>query len=171
MSSLRILGGKLMATWVLAGPAFFAGSAATLLGISILFGKEMESGPLDSVRALGALLRWFGLSFWYGIALTAVVGVCHWIGLRAETASRVWMWTIGWATAMIVLPPLGSAIFVRNEMVRAAIALLNPLLDEATWKVQDPPIVLFASIGVWIVFTAVVFIDNARRLPRRASRG
>ena len=171
MSPLRILWGKLLATWTLAGPAYVAGVAASLLGVSLLVVESYEYRSFDRAEVFGVLLSWAGVMVWYGIALTTVIAVCHWIGLRAESASRVWMWTIGWATAMVVLPPMAVAIFDRNAAIRAVIGLFNPLLDEGTWDVDDPPIVLLASIGVWLVFTAALFVDNAYRLPRRASRG
>ena len=165
MGALRILWGKLVASWMLAGPAFVAGFGAALLGVGIFAAHE------PTRWGMGALIEFAGVTFWYFVALTAVVGVCHWIGLRAETASRVWMWTIAWATAMLVLPPIGMVIFERIDEVQLAINLLNPLLNESTWEPLEPPVLLFASTLVWIVFTAAVFIDNARQLPRRAARG
>ncbi|MCP4869375.1 MAG: ABC transporter permease subunit [Proteobacteria bacterium] len=171
MSALRILWGKLLAAWALAAPAYLAGVVATALGVSLVLADSFEYRSFDRLEAFGVLLSWGGVTLWYGVALTTVVAVCHWIGLRAESASRVWMWTIGWATAMLVLPPLAAAIFDNQASIRAVIGLINPLLDEATWDVDDPPIVLFCSIGVWLMFTAALFVDNAYRLPRRASRG
>ena len=146
LSSGEILWGKLLSTGLLMLPAFATGVFMLFLGMAL----AAEGQNLSSVAQTYLLLRWVGLCLWMGAALLAVANVCHWIGLRARSASRVWLWTVAWAVVMAVGPPLFLAMFERVEAVQFLVGSVSPLISEQFWAWRsEAPIQLYCAVGGW----------------------
>jgi len=170
MKPSRILWGKLFSTGLLMAPAYATGVLMFGLGLGLVVEDWVPLSSRERLEAFGVLLRWVGVSLWFGVALFAVANVCHWIGLRASSASRVWISTVTWSTAMVLGPPLLLALFGGDEAAQVIVGLVNPLLTENTWEAKEPPWMVVASIGFWSVGALVLFVLNTRLLPRRASQ-
>ena len=104
MSSAEILWGKLMSTGLLAVPAWLTGSLMMFLAVGLAADAAWE---WQRIEVAGWFLRVIGLTAWTAVALVGLANLCHWIGLRARSASRVWMWTVGlavvWAIGLAVM--------------------------------------------------------------------
>lgn len=170
LGPVRILWGKLLSTGLLMAPAYATGVLMFGLGLGLVVEDWVPLSSGQRVEALGVLLRWITVSGWFAVALFTVANGCHWIGLRASTASRVWVSTVTWATVLVVGPPLMFALFEGNEIAEVVIGVLNPLMSENTWEADELPWHIGVSILAWGSAAVVMFAVNVRLLPRRASR-
>jgi len=170
MSSVRILWGKLFSSGLLVAPAWTAGTCMLFLGIMV-WAREPAWDTYREFELAGWLLRAAGLSAWTGLGLLTVANLCHWIGLRARSASRVWLWTVGLAATWVIGPWILLAISDGSDIVLFVVGWINPLISEQLWqRPWEVPIQLFVAVGVWGVVALALFIDNVRGLARRAIR-
>ena len=168
MTSAEILWGKLMSTGLLAVPAWLTGSVMMFLAVGLAVDSTWE---VQRFQVIGWLLRVVGLTAWSAVALVCVANLCHWIGLRARSASRVWLWTVGLATMWVIGPPILLVLGEGNDAVAFIVAQINPLISEQLWdRPAEHPIQLFVSVGTWAALALAVFVDNVRGLSRRAIR-
>ena len=168
MSSAEILWGKLMSTGLLAAPAWVTGSLMMFLAVGLAADTWSE---YQHFQVAGWLLRVTGLTAWTGVALVAVANLCHWIGLRARSASRVWLWTVGLATCWAIGPWILLVLGEGNDVVEFVVSWINPLISEQLWnRPAQLPVQLFVAVGIWATVALAVFVDNVRGLSRRAIR-
>jgi ABC-type Na+ efflux pump permease subunit len=167
MSSAEILWGKLLSTGLVTAPAF--GAAVFMLFLAIALQVQHDAGFAEA-DGLGWLLRAAGLSAWLGAALLAVANLCHWIGLRSRSASRVWIWTVSLAAAWVVGPFIALALGDGVTVVEFLVAMVNPVASEQFLENRELPIQLYVSVGLWASLALAAFVDNVRQLNRRAVR-
>ena len=98
------------------------------------------------------------------MVLVALAVSCHSIGLRARTASRVWIWTVLWAGWNVAGSVLLRFLVDGLDAAELLAGVWNPLLADDTWNFAKSPTSLAVSTAVWAIFSAVVFLDNTRRI-------
>lgn len=164
LSPARILRSKLSATLLFAGPPWLL--ASCLVWLAAMFASDGSAQP----QLKTMMLRWIVGSAWTATALTALAVSCHSIGLRAQTAARVWVWTVLWAGLNVVGPVL-LMIFVEGiDLGEQIVGWWNPLFAEDTWSERGLPHSMLVSTGVWGLIAAGAFVQNTQLIRRRAAR-
>jgi hypothetical protein len=169
LGAARVLLGKLQATLLFAAPALVVGLLLMLQGVSVLRegGGHGMLAPLDPAPRRGSLmLSWTQASVWILCTLLGLATTCHWIGLRARSAARCWAFCVIWVAALLVVPPVFLGIWGDAAAVRFAVSIVNPVLSDSFWDRPGAHAKTWLSASSWLLFSALAFASNVRRLGR-----
>jgi ABC-type transport system involved in multi-copper enzyme maturation permease subunit len=169
LSPSAIVGGKLAGVLAVAGPPLAIAIALLLGGVgqfSTAYRWGWDDGLFDP-RAL--LLRWAAMSA-FAIAVTAWFATSGlWLGLRARTPGRAWVACLVHVAAWVVLPAILRLLVDGDSGLEAAVAWINPALNEDFWQREAVPTTIWASSAGWLALSALAFARTAATLGRRAS--
>ena len=165
MGAGRILGGKLLGLVPYLLPPFALASVCALLGAAELMPRYRW---WSSVPDTDLLLLRTAFTIWCAFAGTLFLASSSlYLAVRAKTAGRAWLLTLGNAATLALLPVAALASVRGKGWVADAVAWFNPLLSESFWE-DDVPRGAVLSGAIWVVASIVLLVQNARTLRRVA---
>jgi hypothetical protein len=165
MGGMGIVRGKMLGLLAYLLPPFAVSSVCALMGSMWFAGYRPWWGTVPDTQFM--IQRTLSLVWLAASATTFLAAASLWLAVRARTATRAWLRTLGFASFLALGPALALGIARGREPVRSLVAFINPILSDRFWQ-GNLPTHAGASGGVWLTLAVLLLVHNARTLQRVA---